>query len=47
MTYVKPELAFLGKVFKVVRYSSDKPPITQELIPPFILAAAPAYDLDE
>lgn len=47
MTYTAPQIMSLGDVCSVVKYSADKPPIAQELISPFILAAAPAYDLDE
>lgn len=48
MKYNKPEIAILGDVAQVVRFSSDKSqPLQQELIAPFGRAVSPAYDLDD
>ena len=47
MTYTAPQIIFVGDVCSVVKYSTEKPPVTQELLSPFVLATTPAYDLDD
>ncbi len=47
MKYNRPEIAILGDVAQVVRFSQDKTPVTAEQIEPNLLAVSPAYDLDE
>ncbi len=47
MKYMKPEISVLGDVAEVVRFSTDKTPVTAEAIEPYLMAVSAAYDLDE